>query len=108
MEKKRCGFCYGEFELIVNKINNAKATNKFPVVYLDPLKELYNLDDIQKKPNLPKKPSKFALFVKENYRRVKQENINLKHGEIMKLLGSQFSVTKVLTSDEMFDKLLNC
>lgn len=78
-----------------------------PVVYTDPLKELYNLNDVQEKPKLPKKLSKFALFVKENYGRVKQKNPLLKHGEIMKLLGSQFAKTKILTPDEIFDKLLD-
>lgn len=78
-----------------------------PIAYVDPLTELYNLDNVQNKPCLPKKPSKFALFVKENYKRVKRENLNLKHGEIMKLLGSQFSVTKTLTPDDIFDKLLD-
>lgn len=108
LEKKRCGFCHGEFELIVNKINNNPPTtsNNLPIVYTDPLKELYNLKDIQKEPIAPKRPSKFALFVKDNYGRVKQKNPLLKHGEIMKLLGSQFATTKILTPDEVFDNLL--
>lgn len=107
LEKKRCGYCYGEFELILNKINNnLVASNNLPVVYTDPLKELYNLNDVQQKPIPPKKLSKFALFVKENYRLVKRENPLLKHGEVMKLLGEKFATTKILTSDEIFDKLL--
>lgn len=107
MERKRCGFCYGEFELIVNKINNNPiADNHLPIVYTDPLKEIYNLNDVQKKPNAPKKLSKYALFVKENYGRVKQKNPILKHSEIMKLLGSQYATTKILTPDEIFDNLL--
>lgn len=71
------------------------------------MKELYGLNEIQQKPKLPKKLSKFALFVKENYSRVKRENCLLKHGEIMKLLGSQFATTKILTPDEVFDKLFD-
>jgi len=107
LERKRCGFCYGKFELIVNKINNnPTANNHLPIVYTDPLKEIYNLNDVQKNPRTLKKPSKFALFVKENYGREKQKNPTLKHGEIMKLLGSQFATTKILTPDEMFDNLL--
>lgn len=88
-------------------MNKPIDTNTFPNVYTDPLKELYKLDDVQQKPKIPKKPSKFALFVKENYSRVKRENPNLKHGEIMKSLGSQYTVTKILSPDEIFDKLLN-
>lgn len=108
MEKKRCGHCFGEFELIKNQINNNPIpNNNFPVVHEDPLKELYSLNDVQQKPKLPKKLSKFAIFVKENYGRVKRENPLSKHGEIMKLLGSQFAVTKVLTPDEVFDKLFD-
>lgn len=107
LEKKRCGYCYGEFELITNKINKNPVPNNFPVEYTDPLKELYKLNDVQEKPKLPKKPSKFALFVKDNYGRVKKENPLSKHGEIMKLLGSQFATTKILTPDEIFDKLLD-
>lgn len=86
--------------------NKPTAGNNLPIVYTDPLKELYNLNDIQEKPKIPKKQSKFALFVKENYRIVKQSNPLLKHGEIMKLLGSQFATTKILTPDEVFDELL--
>lgn len=107
MDRKRCGYCYGEFELIVNKANNQKASNNLPVVYTDPLTQLYNLNDVQPTPKPPKKPSKFALFVKENYGRVKRENILSKHGEIMKLLGSQYATTKMLTPDEIFDQLLD-
>ncbi|XP_008186400.2 uncharacterized protein LOC100165520 [Acyrthosiphon pisum] len=108
LEKKRCGHCYGEFELIKNKINNNPIpNNNFPVVHEDPLKELYSLNDVQQKPKLPKKLSKFAIFVKENYSRVKRENPLSKHGEIMKLLGTQFATTKVLTPDEVFDKLFD-
>jgi len=108
LEKKRCGYCYGEFELIVNKAkNNPSSNNNFPVVYTDPVNELYNLNDMQTKTKLPKKLSKFALFVKENYNQVKRENPSSKHGEIMKLLGSKFATTKMLTPDEIFDNLLD-
>lgn len=107
MERKRCGYCHGEFELIVNKMNNKPVNNKLPTVYADPLKELYNLDTDQQKTKLPRKPSKFALFVKENYNRVKRENTSIKHGEIMKILGSEYATTKILTPDEIFDKLLD-
>lgn len=105
MERKRCGYCYGEFELIINKVNNnSNTTSNLPFLHIDPLKELYKLEEPKSKP--PRKPSRFALFVKENYSRVKQENPLLKHGEIMKTLGSEFATTKIVTSDEIFDRLL--
>lgn len=93
--------------MIVNKTNNTSSNNNFPVVYTDPVNELYNLNGVQKKPKLPRKPSRFALFVKENYSQVKRENPSSKHGEIMKLLGSKFTTTKILSPDEIFDSLLN-
>jgi hypothetical protein len=76
-------------------------------MYTDPLKQLYNLNDIQSTPKPVKKPSRFALYVKENYGRVKRENPLSKHGEVMKLLGSQYATAKILTTDEIFDKLLD-
>lgn len=95
--------------MIINQINkNPVASNNLPVDYTDPLKQLYNLNnDAQQKPKLPRKPSKFALFVKENYSKVKQANPSSKHGEIMKLLGSQYATTKKLTPDEIFDQLFD-
>jgi len=94
LENKRCEHCYGEFKLIKNKIiNDPIPNNNFPVAHEDPLKQLYNyhLNDVQQKPKLPKKLQKIPIFVKENYSRVKRENPLSKHGEIMKLLGSQYS-----------------
>ena len=38
-----------------------------------------------------KEPSKFALYVKEEYRIAKQDNPEMNHGQIMKLLGQNFS-----------------
>lgn len=74
LEKKRCGYCYGKFEVFVNS----------------------NHQNQQKKVlKTPKAPSAFALFVKENYGVVKQENSNLKHGDIMKKLGEKFTSLKV-------------
>ncbi|KAG7198427.1 hypothetical protein KM043_005814 [Ampulex compressa] len=65
VEKKRCGHCYGKFELLINK------TTKSGTVQMQT-------------PN--RGPSAFALYVKENYNSVKKER-NIKHAEIMKLLG---------------------
>ena len=36
-------------------------------------------------------PSRFALFVKENFARVKKDNENFSHQEVMKALSSEFA-----------------
>lgn len=41
-----------------------------------------------------REPTAFALYVKENYNSVKKER-NAKHGEVMKILGQQFSAIKI-------------
>ncbi len=81
LERKRCGYCYGEFELIINNAQcRGDTTNVSPR-------------------NVKAKPlSKFALFVKDNYGKVKSENPCLKHGEIMKVLSKNFAETKKLES----------
>nr|XP_018907912.1 PREDICTED: uncharacterized protein LOC109037607 [Bemisia tabaci] len=72
--RKRCGYCYGAFELLVNhsKSNRKSAENL----------------------KAPRTPGKFAMFVKENYGEVKKQNLTKTHAEIMKLLGQQFSIFK--------------
>jgi hypothetical protein len=40
-------------------------------------------------------PAGFARFVKENYSSVKKSRIDLKHGDVMRLLGQQFSAVKI-------------
>ena len=40
-------------------------------------------------------PNKFALFVKENFKHVKDSQPDLKHGQIMKILGERFANIKV-------------
>lgn len=73
--KKRCGYCYGTFELLINyksKDGQSVAT-----------------------PKTPRNPTVFALYVKENYGSVKSNQTGLKHGEVMKLLGQQFAATKI-------------
>lgn len=44
-------------------------------------------------------PSKFALFVKDNYGSVKKSNQKSKHGEIMRLLGAEFSNKAKINDD---------
>ncbi|CAB3385845.1 Hypothetical predicted protein [Cloeon dipterum] len=63
-ERKVCGYCKGKFELIVN---NKKGT--------------------------PREPKGFALFVKENYKIVKQKD--MKHKDVMQLLSEKFKSTKL-------------
>ena len=73
IEKKRCGHCYGKFELLINK-----TTKSGTVQVQTPRRE----------------PSAFALYVKENYNSVKKKH-NIRHPEIMKILGQQFSAIKI-------------
>ncbi|XP_011502383.1 PREDICTED: uncharacterized protein LOC105365823 [Ceratosolen solmsi marchali] len=76
LNKKRCGFCHGVFELLINK--NTKS------------------EKIKKKSTFQTKQlSGFALYVKENYQSVKQSRIAIKHGEVMKILSKQFSAIKI-------------
>ena len=80
LERKRCGYCYGQFELVLNHENVAKS----------------NLSRTKLSPkSASARPlSKFALFVKDNYGKVKAEKPTLKHGEIMKELGKNFALAK--------------
>ncbi|KAL2727017.1 germ cell nuclear acidic protein [Vespula squamosa] len=78
IEKKRCGHCYGKFELLINK------TTKSGTVQMQTPK---------------REPSAFALYVKENYNSVKKDK-KLKHAEVMKLLGQQFSAIKIAKKDD--------
>lgn len=72
---KRCGHCFGMFELLVN------TRRKSGTVAQRTLKK--------------RSPAGFARFVKENYSSVKQSRTDLKHGDVMRLLGQQFSAVKI-------------
>ncbi|KAJ8920688.1 hypothetical protein NQ315_004827 [Exocentrus adspersus] len=74
IERKRCGYCYGKFEILLNKVNKKGEAKSVPAT---PKKEA----------------SGFALFVKENYSAHKQPH--LKHGDVMKLLGQKFQEMKL-------------
>ncbi|XP_076760154.1 uncharacterized protein LOC143428848 [Xylocopa sonorina] len=78
IEKKRCGHCYGKFELLINK------TTKSGIVQMQTPK---------------REPSAFALYVKENYNTVKKDR-NVRHAEVMKILGQQFSAMKIAKRKE--------
>ncbi|KAK0085510.1 hypothetical protein PV325_004987 [Microctonus aethiopoides] len=75
VERKRCGHCYGKFELLINKTTKSGT--------------------VQVKTPSNKKPSGFALFVKENYHSVKKERRDVRHKEVMQILGQQFSAVKI-------------
>ncbi|KAJ1529888.1 hypothetical protein ONE63_006619 [Megalurothrips usitatus] len=77
LNRKRCGYCYGTFEVFLTSKGEGSLQNA---------------------PKTPKAPSAFALFVKENYGLLKKENGNLKHGDIMKKLGEKFTSMKVQQS----------
>lgn len=76
IEKKRCGHCYGKFELLINR------TTRSGRVQLQT-------------PNCPKEIPDFARFVKENYHSIKSNRRSIKHREVMKILGQQFSAVKI-------------
>ncbi|KAF2894536.1 hypothetical protein ILUMI_11638 [Ignelater luminosus] len=73
-EKKRCGYCYGKFEIFINKTSKSGETRSVPVT--------------------PKKAvTGFALFVKENYATYKTPQLN--HAQVMKLLGEKFNELRI-------------
>ncbi|GJQ86446.1 hypothetical protein Trydic_g10353 [Trypoxylus dichotomus] len=73
IERKRCGYCYGKFEIFINKTTKGGIKAMAPAT---PKKE----------------PTGFALFIKENYSSVKKANMN--HAEVMKILSKNFSELK--------------
>ncbi|XP_019867104.2 germ cell nuclear acidic protein-like isoform X2 [Aethina tumida] len=72
-DQKRCGYCHGQFEVLINKTSKSGETKTVPVT---PRKE----------------PTAFSLFVKENYAKVKTPL--MKHAEVMKILGQKFGEQK--------------
>lgn len=78
-ERKRCGYCYGTLELIVNK------KTKEGLVVSTPAKQVEVND--------------FALFVKENYGSVKKDKTKT-HAQVMKTLGEQYSLKKALRKND--------
>jgi len=39
-------------------------------------------------------PNKFALFVKENYKSVKETDVGMSHAEVMKIISQQYALMK--------------
>ncbi|KAL6258979.1 hypothetical protein P5V15_008902 [Pogonomyrmex californicus] len=79
IETKRCGYCYGQFELLINK------TTKSGTIQMQTPK---------------REPTGFALYVKQNYNSIKKEK-NMRHADVMKLLGQQFSAIKITKKDDI-------
>ena len=74
-KKKVCGFCNGEFELLVNKVDGKGSVSRTP--------------------HTPRTPNRFAMFVKDNYDSVKKSAQGLKHKDIMAQLSKDFAKTKL-------------
>ncbi|KAJ8672503.1 hypothetical protein QAD02_003762 [Eretmocerus hayati] len=85
LSRKRCGYCHGKFELLINKVTKNGQVQK-------------------KSAAQTKQPSGFALYVKENYHLVKQKGLAVKHGEVMKVLGQQFSSIKINAKSKDLEK----
>ncbi|XP_015603580.1 dentin sialophosphoprotein isoform X2 [Cephus cinctus] len=81
VEKKRCGHCYGKFELLTNKVTKSGTVQVAT-------------------PAHTKTPSGFALYVKQNYNLIKSKRRSLKHGDVMKILSSQFANLKIAKKTE--------
>lgn len=71
VEKIRCSYCHGAIEIFLNKKNKDGEIVSTPV----------------------KKAAGFAKFVQEKYKQYKAPN--LKHGDVMKLLGTAFGTMSV-------------
>ncbi|XP_034249369.1 acidic repeat-containing protein-like isoform X2 [Thrips palmi] len=80
LDKKRCGYCYGRFEVLLSS-------------------QVQGQNNPEKVMKTPRAPNAFALFVKENYGTIKQGNAHLKHGDIMKKLSENFACMKVKSSN---------
>lgn len=74
VEHRRCGYCHGKFEILINKTNKDGSTKTVLVTS-------------------KRTPTAFALFVKENYAEVRTPQLT--HGRVMKLLGEKFSEVKI-------------
>lgn len=84
-----CGICHGKFDLInANKpqqaasfddILNNNETGEFKTKTTDKLV-----------PSTPRQLNAFSQFVKDNYKRIKQEENIIKHQDVMKELSVQF------------------
>ncbi|XP_064610050.1 germ cell nuclear acidic protein-like [Liolophura sinensis] len=81
--KKVCGLCRGRFELLVSGKSSTSSSKEAS----------------GGTPYTPRAPSKFALFVKENYKTIKQSNSDFKHSDVMKALSKQFAEKNRIKDD---------
>lgn len=87
-ERKRCGYCYGKFELLVNLKEKTQGNRRGGAT---PASSVYSDANTR----TPRPVTGFALFVKENYGEIKKSNNALPHKDVMKLLGQKFSEFKL-------------
>lgn len=73
-----CTRCKGKLELFINKVTK-------------------NGVELQKPRE--RTPSAFALYVKNNYAKIKQQNAGVPHKDVMKILGQMFSNLKTNDAD---------
>ncbi|XP_039294590.1 uncharacterized protein LOC111060193 isoform X2 [Nilaparvata lugens] len=107
IEHKRCGYCYGKFELLVNvrettDKDRKTGTRKRP----GNDKESDTATTSTSTTRAVRAPTGFALFVKENYAKVRQENDKLAHKDVMKVLSERFAKFKVTKPVDVDDDVI--
>ena len=90
---KICGKCHGTFECRKNLdfASGGSGTPQRAGGSSSSLSSAASTPGGRSAPVTPRTPNKFALFVKDNYATAKKDNADLKHGDIMKLLGKEFA-----------------
>ncbi|KAA0203942.1 hypothetical protein HAZT_HAZT009297 [Hyalella azteca] len=80
-ERKVCGRCLGRFELLATSARKptSATTGSQPAAL-----------------RTPRTPGPFAIFVKENYGSVKKNSQDLKHADVMRILGEKFKEMKTV------------
>ncbi len=83
-----CGICHGKFDLI-NANKPQQATNFDDILNNNETGEFKTKTD-KLVPSTPRQLNAFSQFVKDNYKRIKQEENIVKHQDVMKELSVQF------------------
>ncbi len=98
-----CGLCYGRFEIVLNSKTNAKQNEQ---AKQDEIEETFKRLTVESEDNssikksattpslfaTPRQPSKFALFVKDNYNSIKRESRLASHKDVMQELSKQYKL----------------
>ncbi|XP_075235108.1 uncharacterized protein LOC142332540 isoform X1 [Lycorma delicatula] len=92
-ERKRCGYCYGKFELLVNIKGKIEGNGRGGGTLASSTISDANV-------RTPKPVTGFALFVKNNYSEIKKTNNSLQHKDVMKLLGQKFAHFKLSQNND--------